>query len=290
MEWLKQTGTLFTTHSDRVGRVGTLRDILFNDFADNLNDICKLRNLNSNDAGYDESKRRIKANLQCFALNELHNRTDVLKHSGLMQLDFDEKDCEGYDIEEMKQAVFALPFIAFVSLSCSGNGFYAIAAIAEPEKQKEYAIHIFEVLQHYGVTCDKSKGRNYNDLRYVSYDANMLHREKVEPLLVRRFKPQQRPAKHMATSTQPYSRNAANKAIRTCYANVMAASIGQRWETVQKAAFTLGGVGDAEAWQAVEQAIYSNPAFTGEHDKYLRCAESCFHAGKQKPLSNVDCK
>lgn len=112
-----------------------------------------------------------------------------------MQIDIDAKDCAGYDIEELKQAVFALPFIAFVSLSCSGDGFYAIAAIAEPDRQREYAEHIFNVQEQYGLSCDRSKGRNYNDLRYCSYDANMLDRNDVEPLRITHFKPKTAPKK-----------------------------------------------------------------------------------------------
>lgn len=287
MEWLQLTGTIFETHSDRVGRVRILQEILFSDFGNNLNAIIQLRSLDSNSSCYDDSKRKLKAGLQCFALNELKNRTEVIKHSGLMQIDFDEKDCEGYDLEEMKQAVFSLPFIALVSLSCSAKGFYAIAAIAEPTRQKEYANHIFEVFQHYSITCDRSKGRNFNDLRYVSYDANMLHRDHVEPLHIKQFKTQQQPIKHNTYKQQPNQQQPSKRAVMTCYNNVMAANKGQRWETVQRAAFTMGGIGSIEAWQTIENAINSNPSFAGEHNKYLKCALDCFKAGQKQPISSL---
>ena len=291
MKWQAKTGSLYSTHGDRAGRVRTFRQILFSDFGDNISDIVALRNLDRNAPDYEAEKRAIKNKLQCFALNELMNRKDVVKYSGLMQIDFDSKDCEGYDIEELKQAVFSLPFIAFVSLSCSGDGFYAIAAIAEPEKQKEYALHIFDVLEQYGLSCDKSKGRNYNDLRYVSYDANWLERDEVEPLRITQFKPVSAPEKPSATTTRRTNLNGNHGALIYSQAQkILSAQVGQRWHTVQQAAYTLGGrvwagLNEMDGLQSLVQAIENNPAFAGVENKYIKCARDCYQAGQLKPLS-----
>lgn len=292
MKWKDKQVSLYTSHSERAGRVRSLREILFSDFGENINDIVQLRNLDRNAPDYEQKKREHKNRLQCFALNELTDRKDVVNYSGLMQIDFDKKDCEGYDINELKQAVFSLPFIAFVSLSCSGDGFYALAAIAEPKKQKEYALHIFDVLEQYGLTCDKSKGRNFNDLRYVSYDANWLERDEVEPLRITHFKPVFKPLAATKYNTRNKAVNGNHAPLITSQVNnIASAQIGQRWHTVQAAAYTLGGkvgVGlDAnEGLSALIQAIENNTAFAGEQDKYKDCARVCFEAGRAQPMQD----
>lgn len=283
MNWKEKQVSLFTSHFGGGGRGRSLRQILYSDFGDNIGDIVRLRNLDSKAPDYEANKRAIKNTLQCFALNELTNRKDVVNYSGLMQIDFDKKHCQGYDIEEMKQAVFALPFIAFVSLSCSGDGFYALAAIAEPERQKEYAEHIFDVLEQYGLSCDKSKGRNHNDLRYVSYDQNWLERDEVEPLRITHFKPKLTPARQNRTTTQQTTFNGNNGAlIKSQVQKILSAQVGQRWQTVQAAAYTLGGKG--EGLEQLEAAINNNPAFAGAENKYLKCAADCYRAGQSNPL------
>lgn len=286
MKWKSKTGAMYSNHASHEGRVRTFQQLLFADFGTNMDDIVALRSLDRSAPDYEQTKRSIKNRLPCFALNELaDDRKTVISYSGLMQIDFDKKDCEGYDIEELKQAVFSLPFVAFVSLSCSGDGFYCIAAIAEPEKQKEYAEHIFKVLDQYGITCDRSKGRNYNDLRYLSYDANMLDREDVEPLRITHFKPLRAAAAPKPTTYATKLLNGSNQPLIASQANkVLNAKIGQRWQTVQQAAFTLGGKGDGLA--AIEQAIYANPSFAGEEKKYVKCANDCFNAGCNKPFVN----
>lgn len=290
MKWQQQQVSLYSTHGDRAGRVRTFRQILFSDFGDNISDIVKLRSLDCNAPDYEAQKRAIKNNLQCFALNQLADRKEVVSYSGLMQIDFDKKDCEGYDIEELKQAVFSLPFIAFVSLSCSGDGFYAIAAIAEPEKQKEYALHIFDVLEQYGLSCDRSKGRNYNDLRYCSYDANMLWRDEVEPLRITHFKPKTAPKKQTYTTTRQTNFNGNHGAlIHSQVQKILSAQVGQRWGLVQSAAATLGGrvwrgLNEHEGLTALIQAIERNTSFAGQTDKYIECARVCFERGKADPM------
>lgn len=281
---MKQQVSLYSSHNDKQGGIVAIGEVLTSRFADNISDIIELRKIDHTSTDYLQSKREIKSRLQCFSPSAtLINRKDVDKLTGILQIDFDAKDCEGYDIDELKAAVFALPFICLVSLSCSGAGFYALALIAEPDKQKEYAAHIFKVLEQYGLSCDTSKGRNYNDLRYVSYDANMDWKVDVEPLRIKQFKPQISPKIHCQDNYAIKHRKGNNGGIIASQANqVLTAQIGGRWQVVQQAAYTLGGYG--AGLEAIEQAIYSNPAFNGEEKKYLKCAADCYKAGQLKPF------
>lgn len=48
MKWQTKTGSLYSTHSETVGRVRIFQQMLFADFGDNLSDIIRLRSLNRN--------------------------------------------------------------------------------------------------------------------------------------------------------------------------------------------------------------------------------------------------
>lgn len=285
MKWQQQQVSLYTSHADRTGEAVAIGEILRSRFADNMSEIVALRSLDSSLENHQQMKRELKNGLMCFSPSALlSNRKDVVSKSGLMQIDFDITDIQDYDIDELKAAVFALPFVCFVSLSCSGTGFYALALIAEPERQKEYALHVFNVLESYGIKCDRSKGRNYNDLRYVSYDANMNWKEDIEPLRIRYFKTNTAPKTQKVIT---YSSN-ANKGncsglIKSQVNNILSAQKGQRWATIQAAAYTLGGVNDG--LEILEEAIRQNTAFAGEETKYIKCAADCFRAGQQKPIN-----
>jgi len=291
MKWYQRQVSLYQSHADRTGEAVAIGEILRSRFAANISEIVALRSLNNSTEKNQQVKRELKSGLMCFSPSALlSNRKDVVSMTGIMQIDFDAADVQGYDIDELKAAVFALPFVCFVSLSCSGNGFYALALIAEPDRQKEYALHIFDVLQDYGITCDRSKGRNYNDLRYVSYDQNMLLKEEAEPLRVKRFKAEKavEARKQRNYTKNTYSTNHA-PLIASQRNKILSAQVGQRWLTVQQAAYTLGGavpkgLNEQDGLTALISAIYENTAFNNEHDKYIKCARKCFADGQLKPL------
>ncbi len=202
-----------------------------------------------------------------------------------MQLDFDYADIKEYDVEDLKQAIFSLPFVAYCGLSCSGAGFYALVSIAEPHKLNAYAEHCFNVLlTKYGIKADTTKGRNVNDLRFLSYDKNMLIRENPEPLLIKHFKAIQAPQQRNNTNYSPNAKKSNSALLNKELKALNEVMIGNRWGTVQKVAFTLGGLEDRNFLLDIENSIKNNSAFAGEEEKYLECAKDCFEAGRKQPL------
>lgn len=303
MSWLDTQVSLYSCPADNTGRASTFRDILFTEFAvphewylklykpeekwisDTFNDIDTINDLRTREMTKEE-KVMLKNTLQCFTPAALlkskkKGQVEEISRTGLMQLDFDAAAIQEYDIEELKQVVFNLPFIAFCGLSVSGNGFYALAKIAEPEKLPQYAEHCFEVLNRYNLPPDTTKGRNVNDLRFVSYDCNMLYRENPEPLKIKQFKPKPKP---VYTSTTPITITHANKMVADGLKQISNAMEGNRFKTVQRVAFTFGGLGDNSLLDAINGTINNTAAFHGQEEKYCRCAADCFEAGKQKPL------
>jgi hypothetical protein len=200
-----------------------------------------------------------------------------------MQLDFDYDAIKDYNIDELKAAVFDLPFIAFVGLSCSGTGFFALVLIAEPYQLNVYAEHCFEILNKYNIPPDTTKGRNINDLRFVSYDSKMLIREDPQPLKIKSFK--RKSVQVVKYPTSNYITTSKNGLVKHCLNLIANCQVGERWGTVQKAAFTLGGLNDDSILDAIKHAIKEGSQFAGVEDKYCECAIVCFNDGKMKPFN-----
>ena len=290
--WLDKTVSLYKTHFDNTGEPATYRDIFKWKFAKDLPAIISLRKLDKFAPYYKLQTKPHKSKLQCFtpsALLENKATGNVIEihRTGMMQIDFDHVDICMYDLEELKACVFNLPFIGFCGLSCSGGGFYALALIAEPERLNEYAEHCFKIFLKFGIKADTSKGKSIENLRYVSYDKNMLIRENPEPLKLKPFK-----AKPALKNPKSYSYPATNRSgnntlLNSALKELESVQCGSRWQTVQKVAYTIGGLNNPAHLQQLINAINSNSAFTGEEKKYNECAKVCFNSGASKPLINA---
>lgn len=292
--WLDKKISLYNSHQDKIGKPETFRKLLLSNFDfDTIEEIRELEKSHDeqqvDDLVYRKKKGQLKSQLMCFApaaLLKSRKSADVIEieRSGIMQLDFDHANIQEYNIEELQRSIFNLPFIGYCGLSCSGKGLYALALIAEPYKLREYAEHCFRVLGDYGLKVDTSKGRNISDLRYVSYDDFGLLRENPVPLKIKRFKPHAPAVKNKEVSYNAETVNADNPILNSGIRELEAVQIGSRWETVQRVCFTLGGLGDPSLMDSIKQAIENNESFTGEENKYLKCARICFNAGTEKPL------
>ncbi len=296
MNWIDKQVSLYASHRDNLGRPASYRKILLSEFGKDFPAIYGLRKLQKNyedgqinEVDYKIKKAELKSKLQCFAPSALlqsraKGNIIEINRTGIMQLDFDHNDIQDYDIEELKQAAFSLSFIGFCGLSCGGKGFYALALIAEPERLNEYAEHCFKVFQQFGIKPDTSKGRNINDLRYLSYDGNMLIREEPEILKIAHFKKQEAPKQIYPTNYTKKSFSCHSALVNAELQKILYANVGSRWQTVQKASYTLGGLNDQTLLNNIKQAINNNGSFAGEESKYLKCAEDCFRSGSLKPI------
>jgi len=294
--WIEKRVSYYKNHFDNIGFPATYRQILFSFFGECFPVIYQLRKIEKeyydkkiNAVEYKQKKAILKSKLPGFAPAALLQQRTAgnvieIERTGIMQLDFDYVDIQDYDIEELKHAVFSFPFIAFCGLSCSATGFFALALISEPEKLSEYAEHIFNVLLKYGIKADTSKGRNVNDLRYLSYDGNMLIRKNPEPLKISHFKTREAQKRVKQMNYLPWSFRGKDTMVSNGVEDLLNVQPGNRWQTVQKVAYTLGGLNELGAYNLIRQAIESNSAFNGEEEKYLKCADVCFKAGAQKPL------
>ena len=289
MSWMNTQVSLYSTHADNTGRPATIRDILLADCMHNLPALIRLSKLDRQDPEYKQKKLVLKASLQCYTpaallASKARGQVKEIHRTGIMQLDFDHADICEYDVEELKQCVFSLPFIGFCGLSCSGDGFYALALIAAPERLAEYAEHCFDVLLSYGIKADTSKGKKVENLRYVSYDSKMLIRQDPLPLKIQWFKPKPEPKLVNGGASGQEITN-EHPLVKKQLALLLNVTVGSRWQRVQKAAYTLGGLNDPVLLETIITCIHQNPAFAGQHEKYIKCARKCFADGGMHPLN-----
>lgn len=285
--WLKQEISLYKTHADNTGRAATFEEIFFWGFEPSLKAICELRRLDRAASDYLNKKRELKSKLQCYTpaallQSKAKDSFNVIYRTGILQFDFDYADIAQYDIQELKRAVFSLPFIGFCGLSCSGDGFYALALIAEPERLTEYADHCFKIFESYGIKADTSKGKKIENLRYVSYDANMLVKQDPKPLLIKKFIKTEtaKPSVYNTTRVNQISNDFVRKQLN----ELATAQPGNRMNTIQKIAFTLGGKQDQNYLHEIKSIIYESELFADDTKAYIRCAEDCFRRGSMQPI------
>lgn len=286
--WLNNEVSLYSGISDVTGVPATLGQIILTKFGSDLPAICKMRQLDINDEDYKCKKSSLKEKLHLYAPSALLQSRKTgnvveVSRTGILQLDFDDSGITGYDIEELKQSVFTLPFVAFCGLSCSGTGFYVLVSIAEPLKLKEYAEHCFDVFTKKGIKPDTSKGRNVQDLRFLSYDSNMLIREQPEPLLVKNFAKKVDHKYHQQRA--PRLINNFGPVVMKLLMEINNVQVGQRWPTIQKVAYTIGGFGDANLLDQIHDLIRNTGAFFGQEEKYCKEANDCFSEGMKKPFA-----
>jgi hypothetical protein len=285
--WLFKKVSHYKTHKDNIGQVTTFQDILC--FPEETEVLKKLRAQGKNDPGYKAKAVSLKNRLECFTpaallKSKAAGKVTEIERTGIMQLDFDSQAIKEYDIEELKQAVFSLPFVGYCGLSCSGNGFYALALIAESERLTDYAEHCFEVFKLYGVQVDETKGKKVSDLRYISYDDRELIRENPKPLKISRFRRKEGHKNTSGGKTSPLRVDSKEAVVKKHLKELSEVQAGNRWPTVQRVAFTLGGFNDPELLEEIRAAIMDNSEFAGQEEKYLTCANDEWEAGLNKPI------
>lgn len=314
MNWQDQQVSLYTCNCDKKGRPATLREVLFTSFgvphrwfqpipgtkpvqwekgqALDISTIVKLRTTNPDKA----AKGALKDTLQGFTPSGVlsarkEGKEYVTGYTGLLQLDFDSDKLAGINLEEFKRAIFGLPFTAFAGLSCSGGGVFALLQYPEPERLADYAEQCFNVFEKlYGIHPDTTKGRNVSDLRYVSYDKAMLHRDHpaTMPVLAKvipvKQTPPPRPTYRPGTSKAGKRKERWLEAAALGIANAQPGT-GDRWKVVPHHAYKLGGLNDQSLLVELLHMIRTAPNFSDRADHYSEVARQCFQAGRLRPLA-----
>ncbi len=116
---------------------------------------------------------RLKAQLPAITPSGLFERREaskLIRHSGLLQLDIDEKDNDHLDnFAELGAWLATLPYVAYVGRSVSGKGWWGLVPISEPDRHREHFRALVGEFREQGIFLDE-KPANVAALRGYSYD------------------------------------------------------------------------------------------------------------------------
>lgn len=101
-----------------------------------------------------------------------HGKNNLVKHSGFISIDMDRKDnLHISNWDDLKDELSKVPEFAYVGRSCSGESWWGLIPIADPEKHGEHFKFIQKAFADLGLVIDSGCG-DVNRLRYYAYDLN----------------------------------------------------------------------------------------------------------------------
>ena len=122
----------------------------------------------------------------------------LVRHSGFLQVDIDFSDnlhISNYD--SLKQELIKIENFAYLGLSVSGNGYWGLVPISQPEKHSAHFDALVKIFKKLGIKIDAScrdfcrlRGYSSDDSHYLNYNAKPFTElvEKNKPPLRRTIK------------------------------------------------------------------------------------------------------
>lgn len=115
-----------------------------------------------------KAKKRTLAGITPSGTFSKRSESGLIEHSGLIQFDIDSHD-NPVNMEELKQKIKIIPFVAYLSYSTSGNGLWGLIPIQHKDRHKAHFRAIQKAFSNAGVTIDPAPS-NVASFRFISYD------------------------------------------------------------------------------------------------------------------------
>lgn len=139
---------------------------------------------------------RIKATLPAITISGLFEPTrkaeHLIRHSGLLCIDIDQKSNEHINLPSLKYELFRIKHIAYAGLSVSGRGLFLVVPIENPAKHKLHFWALEKDFKERGIIIDNAP-QNVASLRGYSFDPDALfrhtpsiYRKTRDPVLMKR--------------------------------------------------------------------------------------------------------
>lgn len=160
--------SLYKGVRDKKGTTVNLKQILL---TDDYMDIAEQIRKGASPEERHVLKDKFKPSLPCITVAGTFSKRDsksLLKSSGLMSIDIDYKDNMEI-IDKVPEILKGLPYITFFSRSITGDGYFAITRLNNPNNYIEHFLALQNELNEYGIAVDKSC-KDISRLRFVSYD------------------------------------------------------------------------------------------------------------------------
>lgn len=165
--------SLYHSITDTTGTTVNLKRFLLSD--DSMEIVEKIRKGATPEERH-ALKNQYKSSLPCITVAGIFSKREaksLTKSSGLMGIDIDYTD----NVEIMgrvPEILKGLPYIAFFSKSVSGDGYFAITKLNNPQNYEGHFLALEDEFKGYGITIDKSC-KDVSRLRFASYDMGAYH-------------------------------------------------------------------------------------------------------------------
>lgn len=204
MTWLSSVNLPTAKQNDNNMRTTTIGSFLSPDyqrlFAEQIEEIrtlCPtLEDKLSNEERIKQLKVRLPAGIISGVVEGGIGQDNIVHRNGVISIDIDAKDNpKVHDWETLKSIVGSLPFVAYVGLSVSELGIFALIPILDPEKHKEHFDAIARFFAQWevrftqqgdteetilnGLPLDPMPS-NIASKRFVSYDPNPVWKTEAE--------------------------------------------------------------------------------------------------------------
>lgn len=210
----------------------------------------------------------------------------LVKHSGFIQFDIDEKGNEGLtNYKELKSHICNIPNVAYCGLSVSGKGFWGLIPIAYPDKHKQHFKALEEVFKKYNIIIDPTC-KDVSRLRGYSFDPNGYFNHNAIPY-TRLYS---EPIKKIQSKQKFYIGSNSHNKIDIAINMILNAPDGEKHSTLLKAAKLMGGyiaigeLNEGDAVIALENAIQSRDI--DNFDAAKKTIQSGIEYGKKKPIES----
>ncbi len=162
--------SLYSGSADNIGTDVCLKDFLLTDKYRNI--VEQIRTGKTS-----EERKEIKSKLShkipsvtVSGRFSKRGKDYLLSSSGLMAIDIDLKDNKDI-INQVPEILKTLPYVTYYGKSISGDGYFAVVPIENPNHFKQHFYAIEEEMLSLGIVVDKAC-KDITRLRYASYDEN----------------------------------------------------------------------------------------------------------------------
>lgn len=130
------------------------------------------------------ARDRLKAQLPAITPSGVFERRSakgLIRHSGLIQIDIDEKENGQLpEYDNLPNILADFPWLAYLGRSVSGRGWWGLVPISDPSRHRDHFRALVHVFREQGIQLDRLPA-NVASLRGYSYDPNAYFNFRAEP-------------------------------------------------------------------------------------------------------------
>jgi hypothetical protein len=144
--------------------------------------IHKLRHIEDIDERRNFKGKNLPAITPSGTFSDPRNQSNLIQHSGLIQMDVDYKDNPHVDMKELKKEFTRLKQAAYIGFSSSGKGLWGLFPIKHSDKHKQHFKWFADWIEAYfNIEVDRAPS-NPASLRFYSFDEEAYFNHNAESI------------------------------------------------------------------------------------------------------------